>query len=155
MHYRAVQNRCAVDLGSINLPIEPEESIEILKSLGCECEIVDIVQIARRLIGNARYERGVSFGAAPKIVDCSSLIKWLYGQKGIWLPRLCVQQCSYGLDVERNEICPGDVLFTPGFVHFSNPDFTEGIGHAALATKEGTVIHAASRKVGLIEEPLN
>lgn len=149
MQYRAVATRCAIDLSE--LKFEQEESTRILASLGFKTLDVDVVSLAREQVGRAVYVRGVSFQEAPHTVDCSSFIKWLFAQKGIWLPRLCVQQYLYKDSVTPDEVLPGDVLYTKGVLNLYGEDPAEGVGHVGLVTGDGTVIHAAGKRAGVIE----
>ncbi len=149
MQYRAVANRCAFDLSEIG--VAQGEGTQILASLGFGVLDVDVVSLAREQVGRAVYTRGVSFQEAPHIVDCSSFIKWLFAQKGIWLPRLCVQQYQYKDSVTPDEALPGDVLYTKGVLNLYGHDPEEGVGHVGLVTGDGTVIHAAGKRAGVIE----
>lgn len=117
MHYRAVGNRCAVHFQSLalDLPDNYTEDIflEILGYLGF-CSIkVDVVFIARALLGVPSYRLGASLSEAPQFFDCSSFTKYLYAQKGIWIPRLSVQQRIQGMVVDTP--VPGDLVFTTSF----------------------------------------
>lgn len=148
MQYYAVGNRCAFDPVTL-----PEYDIEqSLKKLELACVHVDVVALARERIGRSRYVRGISADYAPGIVDCSSFVKWLYGEKGIWLPRRAIQQRDFGERV--NTIVSGDLVFTSGYINLYHEDPDDGVGHVGLATGDGTVIHAAGQKEGIIETSL-
>jgi hypothetical protein len=86
MEYRAVQNRCAVHLPSLKLPVTDVEALTILENNGFKVLEVDLIALARQCIKASTYHRGAKPSEAPAVVDCSSFIKWLYGQHGIWLP---------------------------------------------------------------------
>lgn len=152
MQYRAVENRCAIDLSS--LPLPQEQALALLEVLGFKVVMVCVVETARRLIGQSMYSRGALFGEAPAVLDCSGLVKWVYGQKGIWVPRLSIQQFVHGEEVEISDVRAGDVLFTSGYVNFYDTDPSIRVGHVGLATGEGTVIHAAGKRTGVIEVPV-
>jgi cell wall-associated NlpC family hydrolase len=79
------------------------------------------------------------------------LIKWLYGQRGIWLPRRSIQQRALGQAVELHELREGDVVFTSGRINYYDTDPSCGVGHVGIATGEGTIVHAANSRVGIIE----
>ena len=49
----------------------------------------------------------------------------------------------------------GDLVFTTGRINYFHLDPNYGIGHVGFATNEGTVIHAADKKQGVIESKLN
>ncbi len=154
MSYHAVGKRCAVNLEELNLPVSASEALCVLRSLGFKEVLIDVVSLARGLIPFAVHQRGVHYREAPSTVDCSGLIKWVYGQKGIWLPRLAIQQRTQGKEVTMQEVCAGDVFFISGRVDFYDSDPEDGVGHAGLATGEGTVVHSAGSKIGIIEVSL-
>lgn len=97
------------------------------------------------------YRRGAKPSESPMVVDCSSFIKWLYGQRGIWLPRRSIQQRELGISIPIEEVGAGDVVFVSGWIDYYHTDPKDGVGHVGIATDEGTVIHAADRKVHVVE----
>ena len=116
---------------------------------------VDVVALARSCVGVSRYRRGARLVEAPAIFDCSTLIKWSYGQCGIWLPRRSIQQRELGESVELSEITSGDVVFVSGWVDYYLDSPADGVGHVGIATGDNTVIHAGNRKIGVVETPLD
>ncbi len=154
MEYRAVGNRCAVILDSLHLPISHEKILTVLNGKGFSLVEVDIVTLARQCIGKSQYRRGARLFEAPTIVDCSSFIKWLYAQHGVWLPRRSIQQREFGEAVNLDEIIAGDVVFVSGWINYYNDDPANGVGHVGVATGDGTVVHAANRKINVVETSL-
>jgi hypothetical protein len=160
MEYRAVGNRCAVDIDALQLPISREETLSILKKKNFKLLEVDIINLARECMSvsdypRSQYRRGARLAEAPLFFDCSSFIKWLYGQSGVWLPRRSIQQREYGDPVEDSKIASGDVVFTSGHIDYYVDDLANGVGHVGIATGNGTIIHAANTKFGVIESPLD
>ncbi|MDO8590089.1 MAG: NlpC/P60 family protein [bacterium] len=155
MEYRAVGNRCAVILGSLRLPISREETLTILNRQGFVLVEVDIIALARQYIGTSQYRRGARPSKAPAIVDCSSFVKWLYAQRGIWLPRRSIQQRELGEVINIDELVAGDVIFVSGRIDYYHDDPSNGVGHVGIATDDGTVIHAANKEVHLVESSLD
>lgn len=153
MYYRAVGNRCALDLSSI--PLDPCVSRRVLEQLGFEILKVDIVLCAQKCIGNSVYKRKASYRDAPEVLDCSSLVKWAWGLRGVWVPRLSIQQSLYGMEVSMDALEPGDAVFTSGFVDLFETDPLQGVGHVGLATGENTIVHAVGRKSGIREVSLD
>ena len=151
MIYDAVGNRCAVDFADLQLTIPPDECLEILKQKGFGEIKVNLVELARKCIGVSKYRRGARLDEAPQMFDCSSFIKWLYGQKSIWLPRRGIQQREFGIPVNRKEIKAEDIVFVSGYIDYYFTDQKDGVGHVGIATGEGTIIHAANGKLGVIE----
>lgn len=115
---------------------------------------VDIVALARQCISTSQYRRGARPSEAPAIVDCSSFIKWLYAQRGIWLPRRPIQQHELGETINLDELIAGDVVFVSGRIDYYHDDPTNGVGHVGIATGDGTVVHAANKKIHITETPI-
>ncbi len=151
MKYRAVLSRCAVNLQSLKLPVSDTEALKILKGKEFKVLEVDLIALARQCMKTSVYRRGAKPSEAPMVVDCSSFIKWLYGQRGIWLPRRSIQQRELGISVPIDEIDAGDVIFVSGWIDYYHTDPKDGVGHVGIATGEGTVIHAADRKAHVVE----
>jgi hypothetical protein len=154
LRYRAAGNRCAVNFRSLHLPIAQNEALAVLAAKGFRVIDVDLVALAKACIGKSQYRRGARLREAPSVLDCSSLIKWLYGQRGIWLPRRSIQQRECGAVVQPKDVVAGDVVFISGAIDYYLNDASDGVGHVGIATGEGTVIHAANRKVGIAESSL-
>lgn len=152
--YRAVGKRLAVHFDSLSLGLDMIRIKSILETQGFSIVEVDLVALARKCIGVSKYRRGARPSEAPKVVDCSSFIKWLYGQRGIWLPRRSIQQSKLGWAVEAGQISAGDVVFVSGRIDYYDNDPTCGIGHVGIATGDDTVIHAANQNLGVTETPL-
>ncbi|OGZ43037.1 MAG: hypothetical protein A2719_01585 [Candidatus Ryanbacteria bacterium RIFCSPHIGHO2_01_FULL_45_22] len=155
MEYRAVGNRCAVVLDSLRLPVLREDILTVLNHKGFVLVEVNIVALARQCVGTSQYRRGARPSEAPAIVDCSSLIKWIYAQMGIWLPRRSIQQRELGEAVGLDELVAGDIVFVSGRIDYYHDDSANGVGHVGIATGDGTVVHAADRKANVVETPLD
>lgn len=155
MEYRAVGNRCAVILDFLCLPISREKTLAILSHKGFALIEVDIIALARQCIGTSQYHRGARLFEAPAVVDCSSFIKWLYSQRGIWLPRRSIQQRELGEAVNLDELVVGDVVFVSGWINYYHDNPANGVGHVGIATGGKTVIHAADGKANVVESPLD
>lgn len=151
--YRSARGRCAFDLTRSGLPMPERDVMRILSLEGFREVEVDLVARARSRIGASRYRRGARMVEAPGVVDCSSFVKWLYAERGIWIPRRSIQQRKTGVEVPPDECRAGDLVFSRGALERRDGD-ADGVGHVALATGEGTVIHAANTGAGVIESPL-
>lgn len=154
-YYQAVGKYCAVDLNSLKLPILPYEILLILSKKGFKVVDVNIISLARQCIGVSQYHRGARMYQAPEIVDCSSFIKWLYAQRGIWLPRRSIQQRKLGKPVNFGKFIAGDVVFISGYINYYDNNASDGVGHVGIATGEGTIIHAANSKFNVVESPVD
>lgn len=155
MEYRAVGRRCAIAIDSLCLPISRQEALEFLVSKNFKVTNINLIELARRCVGVSKYKRGAKLNEAPTIVDCSSFTKWLYAQRGIWLPRRSIQQRAYGEAINITDLAQGDLIFTSGAIDYYDSDPAEGVGHVGIATGEGTVIHAANPQFNVIESPVD
>ena len=155
MNYRAVGDLCAVDLEALRLPIPLEEAKRILCRKGFVVRDVDLLGLARSCVGVSTYRRAAKLSEAPSVFDCSGLTKWLYAQRGIWLPRRSIQQREYGEVVSLEEASAGDLIFSSGWINYWRDDPNDGVGHVGVMTEVKTVIHAANKNVGVIESSLS
>ncbi len=147
-------DRCGVNFKTLGLPVSQDEALAVLIAKGFSVIDVDLMALARGCIGYSQHRRGARLHEAPHIVDCSSLIKWLYGKRGIWLPRRSIQQRQYGRVIQLEKLVSGDVVFVSGAIDYFLDDPCNGVGHVGIATGNGTVIHAANRDVGIVESSL-
>lgn len=96
-----------------------------------------VVEIAKTKLGHSYV-----FGAAgPNVFDCSGFTMWVYRQLGISLPRSAASQ--YGAVTHTDTPSVGDLVF------FKNT-YKAGISHVGIVIGNGMMIHAASRRRGLI-----
>src|SRR5258708_13104510 len=108
-----------------------------------------MLAIARSYIGKSVYRRCSFMREAPLVVDCASLIKWLYGQRGIWLPRDLILWLKLGTSILISELAKGDLIFTDGYTNRTIKSIGS-IGHVGMVTDRHTIIHATN-KVGIEE----
>ncbi|MDO8649924.1 MAG: C40 family peptidase [Candidatus Berkelbacteria bacterium] len=155
MIYRAVNNRCLVDFDQLNLPISKAEALTILEEQGFQVLVCSVVEVAQSLVGNATYRRGARLQEAPAVLDCSSLVKWVYGQIGVWLPRRAIQQREYGFSIGLSDLQPGDLVFISGWIDRYVDDPSDGVGHVGIFVGNNKVVHAANNKVGVVYSPLD
>lgn len=149
MTYHAVHNRCVIDFASLSLAVSREEILALLKSRGFQAINVDVLALARSYVGRSIYRRCAFMREAPLVVDCASLIKWLYGQRGIWLPRDLILWLKLGVSIQISELAKGDLIFTDGYTNRA-VERVGSIGHVGVVTDCHTIIHATN-KVGIEE----
>ncbi len=125
--------------------------IEAIEGLGLKRLEINPVDLAHLCVDYSTYRRGAKSREAPETVDCSSLIKWMFGECGVWLPRRTIQQREEGLDVSA-EFRTGDVLFSAGVRPWFHDHPDMGVGHAGLYIGDGRVIHAANTARGVVED---
>lgn len=153
--------RCAINLEEFSLPIEEEETLAILKDRGFLPVDIDLIEIARSCLGTASYKRGALPEEAPGTLDCSTLIWWVYQQRGVELPRYSISQRQAIVDSkickpeDLAEALPGDVIFIRGRHPYYLIDPEDGVGHVGIMTGEETVIHAANTRRGVVEDPIS
>ena len=90
------------------------------------------------VLATARGQAGVRYvlgGASPAVgFDCSGLVEYVLHQHGVVVPRTTADQFAHGLEVDRSETSPGDLIF------FS----TTGPGptHVGIVLEDRQFIHA-------------
>lgn len=101
-----------------------------------------IVKIAQSWLGTP-YVWG---GNTRNGVDCSGLVKIVYEQVGLNLPRTAQQQYDYANKISNRELQPGDLLF-----------YRKGnkISHVAIYIGKGEIIHSSSSAKSVIKQPFN
>src|SRR3989338_7221928 len=133
MVYRAVggcgvNNRVAVVIKDLHLPISEEDAVLVLYKKGFMLLKVDMIKCARQCINSSRYRRGARPSEAPGFVDCSSFTKWLYGKRGIWLPRRSIQQSEMGEAVGLKNVIEVDLIFVTGWINYYRHEPVYSIG---------------------------
>ncbi|HEC33038.1 MAG TPA: hypothetical protein ENI63_02135 [Candidatus Kaiserbacteria bacterium] len=107
-------------------------------------------------VGEIRYDNCKRF-------SCSSLINYLFVQGGVALPSISIDQYIYGTPVKREDLEPGDVIFSNtknGNVRYESVNYLkgtkvpEGVDHCGLYVGEGRVIHATRYSGEVVEEEL-
>jgi len=88
----------------------------------------EVVAIAMKYLG-VPYVWG---GQSASGLDCSGLVKYVYGKVGIYLPHSSRMQYGYGVYVSQSELRAGDLVF------FYNP-----IHHVGIYIGDGKMIHAS------------
>ena len=88
-------------------------------------------------------------GTTPEGFDCSGYVQYLYQKHHIHLPRTAWAQSKVGQSISTSSLQKGDLLF---FL----TDKSRGIPvtHVGIYLGNGTFIHAASKKKGIIISPL-
>jgi len=101
--------------GQIRAPISIHSLLSVDKKNKLEITGKKIVATAARFLGTP-YLWG---GLTPFGYDCSGLVQMVFGFYGIKLPRDSKDQRNEGVPVERAELQPGDLIFSPGHVAIS------------------------------------
>lgn len=95
-------------------------------------------EIRHRIVLDALGQVGRPYrygGATPEAgFDCSGLIQYIFAQSGIRIPRTTLEQRAIGIEIDEDDILPGDLLFYR---------FGSGrVDHVALYLGDGEAIHA-------------
>jgi len=103
----------------------PTETVPMAAMMGSE-----VAMRAMSLLGTP-YRYG---GEVPGGFDCSGLVRFVYRQLGVEVPRTTLEQYSAARPVALGQLQPGDLLFFK----------TQGrrVSHVAIYTGEGRFIHA-------------
>jgi cell wall-associated NlpC family hydrolase len=78
--------------------------------------------------------------ARPGGFDCSGFTKYIYGRKGVSLPRTAAEQFHAGSTVTHHGMKPGDLVF----FHTTR----RGISHVGMYVGNGKFVHSSSKKAG-------
>jgi len=106
----------------------------------------------QKLLEDAKYFKGGKYvwgGTTPEGFDCSGYVQYLYKKHNINLPRTAWAQSKQGVQVNKDNLQKGDLLF---FL----TDKKRGIPvtHVGIYIGNGKFIHAASKKKGIIISPI-
>lgn len=99
----------------------------------------DIANFALQYVGCPYVYGGTSLTNGA---DCSGFVMTVYKNFGYSLPRTADDQSLAGVEVSRENIQPGDLIFY---------DYGTGVvQHVAIYTGNGQMVHAANTRLGII-----
>ena len=98
----------------------------------------DIVNNALRYVGYPYVYGGNSLTNGT---DCSGFTKLIYQQYGIYLPRSTYEQLFVGVEVDINDIRPGDLVLS---------GYNGKTHHVAIYMGNGQIVHALNESVGIV-----
>ncbi|CAM2778383.1 C40 family peptidase [Paenibacillus sediminis] len=110
-----------------------------------------LIETAKQYLG-VPYEFGAEDYDRSKAFDCSSFTQYVYGKYGVSLRRTARDQAEQGIEVDRQSLRKGDLLFfsVPG--RFETNDI---VGHVAIYMGDGQMIHTYSKDKGVCISELN
>lgn len=99
----------------------------------------------------SEYKMGASvIGDAPRYFDCSGLVSYLYKEAGIQIPRLSIDQLTFGKKVEKKDLIFGDLVFINGnkghiwyesLEYKKGTKFERGVDHVGMYLGDDKVLH--------------
>ena len=95
----------------------------------------DIASYAMQFVG-VPYVYG---GASPSGFDCSGFTRYVFAQFGVKLPHGATPQLNSGVEVSRDNLQPGDLVFFQGTYATS-----AAASHCGIYIGDGQFIHSAS-----------
>lgn len=102
----------------------------------------NIANYAMGLIG-----KPYSFGSTgPNSFDCSGFVYYVFKKFGINLPRTSQSQAYVGTRVSRNELQPGDLIFSNTY---------SSLSHVGVYIGDGKFVHAANSGTGVTISGVN
>jgi cell wall-associated NlpC family hydrolase len=94
---------------------------------------------------------GISYrfgGNGKKGFDCAGLVKRVFGDSGVKLPRTAADQFREGVVVAFSDLKPGDLVF------FRNT-YKRGISHVGIYIGEALFVHAASTRRSVVVDRID
>ena len=104
--------------------------------------ITETVSAGQKIVDRAEQYLGVPYvwgGSSPSGFDCSGFVQYVLRESGITIGRTCKQQWTYGTQISKEQLQPGDLVF------FDNT-YTSGISHVGIYVGDGQFIHSSSSK---------
>lgn len=101
---------------------------------------------------------------APMSFDCSTLTAYVYAHGGVSIPRLTVDQLFFGKEISKEELQPGDLIFSnreEGNIHYETVSFLPGlkfeagVDHVGMYIGDDMIIHTSRYKGSVVEEKLS
>jgi cell wall-associated NlpC family hydrolase len=80
--------------------------------------------------------------------DCAGLVKRVFGDSGVKLPRTAADQFREGLAIAFEDLRPGDLVF------FQNT-YKRGISHVGIYIGERLFVHAASTRRSVVVDRID
>jgi phenylalanyl-tRNA synthetase beta subunit len=151
----------------IGLEIKDSDIEKIFDRFGFEWKKVkpidEVIKIAQTLVGTS-YKLGASISYdAPKVFDCSGFIGYCFAQAGVQIPRISVDQYTYGTKINEKDLKAGDTIFSNtknGKIFYETVEFLpgtkipEGVDHCGIYLGDGKVIHDTSLTGKVVIEDL-
>jgi peptidoglycan endopeptidase LytE len=118
----------------------PQRMTTPVQGSTAEAKAQAIIATGKKYLG-APYKFGVKLSEAPRVMDCSSFMQYIFKKHGILLPRDSRQQSREGTYVRKSDLKPGDLVF------FKYPErYSDGrVGHVGLYIGNGQMLHTVPK----------
>lgn len=146
-----IDDKYKVSIDSIEGYIYASDEVELIYTLptaillytALEKTQIDMIEYSMQFLGNPYVWGGTSLTNGT---DCSGFVMKIYEHFGITIERNSAAQSKQGIEVELDDIKPGDLVF---YSHSGG-----SIDHVAIYIGNGQVIHASSEKTGIKISPV-
>ena len=138
----ALDDKSMTKVAQAEVERRKRDSLTLLGKWSSPDEPKLLVKVAMGFLG-APYRLG---GFSIRGIDCSGLVKKIYGAFNIDLPRTAFEQSHVGMRVSRSELVEGDLLFF---------NTRRSFGHVGIYIGNNEFVHAASRKRGVRVDSLD
>ncbi|MBF2058290.1 MAG: C40 family peptidase [Cyanobacterium sp. T60_A2020_053] len=118
------------------IPTPEKYSPQSISRADIEIKIPQIVKFALKAMETSNYY--LWGGTVAPHYDCSGLVQSAYVSEGIWLPRDSYQQEEFCINISKEELEQGDLIF------FGKQRVT----HVAIYLGEGRYIHSSGKDLG-------
>lgn len=148
--------------------LNEKEISSILDKLGFEYKYLNtknfVLEEIKRQLGKPHNTFPSLTYDAPNSFDCSTLTAYVYAHGGKSIPRLTIDQLFYGKEISKEELEPGDLVFSnreEGDIRYDTVNFLpglkfeEGVDHVGMYIGDDVVIHTSRYKGGVVEEKLS
>lgn len=152
----------------LDLKLSQSDVEEIFTRMGFEFEYVNTKKFA---IDEIRKHLGAPHNIfpsltydAPRSFDCTTLTAYVFAHGGKSIPRLTIDQLFYGKEISKEDIEPGDLVFSrqeDGEIRYETisflpgTKFEQGVDHVGMYMGDGKIIHTSRFKGSVIEENLS
>lgn len=99
---------------------------------GAGASVKSVLDLGMSFLGTP-YKWG---GSQPGGFDCSGLLQYIYGQKGVAIPRVAADQAKAGVGVTPKDAQPGDLIA------FDNDPSRPGVDHIGIYLGGGKMLQA-------------
>lgn len=122
--------------GGILLPMYSVQAASVTASSVAD----QIISTGKQYLGTP-YHLGAAAGQTDEF-DCSSFAQYIYKQSNIELPRSSREQSQIGTKVSRDQLKPGDLIFSD-----TNNDGV--INHVSIYAGNGQILHTYREGIGV------